>query len=202
MTCAPRGISSTYSASVGRPRRGGAAATSHGDPFGLADDVVVLNHAGVRVELPAGGERDEVTALLGVDSRTRSPGREGRVTRAVRPRSPATRYAHRLRRSSGCATERQNAHSRPGVGEPHEARLQRFALLVCDTGEALVAAFEEPEDERRLRARRPFLDRVQRLLVAEVPIAGRHRALLDDVVDARRGRSRPPSPARPTARAA
>ena len=64
------------------------------------------------------------------------------------------------------------------------ARVQVVALLDRVAGEALLAALEEVEHERRLGARRAFLDLVEELLVAEVAVARGHRALLDDVVDA------------------
>ena len=80
MTCAPRGISSTYSASVGRTAvRRAFARGADGDAVGLADDVGVREDTGVGVELAAVGECDEVPAALGVDEqRPRSPGRERR----------------------------------------------------------------------------------------------------------------------------
>ena len=96
------------------------------------------------------------------------------------------------------ARRRQNAHTSPGVGAAaHRARVQVVALARPRRREALVAALEEAEQERGLRARRALLDLVEHLLVAEVAVAGGHRALLDDVVDAAehavRGDSRSPS---------
>src|SRR5207248_2979990 len=64
------------------------------------------------------------------------------------------------------------------------ARLQIFALLDRVGREAIVGAFEESEHERGLGSWRALFDLVQRFLVAKVPVADRHRALLDDVVDA------------------
>ena len=49
---------------------------------------------------------------------------------------------------------------------------------------ARAGAFVKARDEHRLRARRLLLQPIQHVLVAEVPVALGHRALLDDVVDA------------------
>ena len=136
---------------------------------------------GVRVELPAGVERDEVAAPLVVDEEHPVARRERALTSVLR--SHRDRGAGRARFGS-----RQNAqHGRRASA--HRTRLARAELgtFRCATalaGEALVGALEEAEHERRLRARRALLDRVQRLLVPEVPVADGHRALLDDVVDA------------------
>src|SRR5688572_11930673 len=63
-------------------------------------------------------------------------------------------------------------------------RPQLFALFIRVLDEALVHALEKAEQEGRLAPWRLLLDRVQRLLVPKVPVASRHRALFDDVVDA------------------
>src|SRR5690606_7816356 len=71
---------------------------------------------------------------------------------------------------------------RRGCAAP-DARPELVAPLGGLGLEAVGGPLEEPEVEVVLAAGRRLLDLVQRLLVPEVPVAGRHRALLDDVVD-------------------
>ena len=79
---------------------------------------------------------------------------------------------------------RQNAHTSPGVGAPHTVHARELVALDVGVGrEPLVAALEEAEQERGLRARRAVLEGVEHLLEPEVAVARRHRALLDLVVD-------------------
>ena len=175
------------------------AGGAHGDAFGLADEVGVREHAGVGVELAALGEGDEVAAALGVDEQHAVAGGEGagHVSAASRRRRPGAAIA------PTCERSRQNAQTSPGVGAPHTRHSPSSSRSsVGVAGEALVAALEEAEQERGLGARRAVLERVEHLLVPEVPVAGGHRALLDLVVDALRARSTPRSRARPAARAA
>ena len=159
----------------------GVARRVHGRAVGAADEVVVGDDARVRVELAAGLERHEVAALLVVDEQHPVARRE-RGSRTT-PRLDVSTVTGICRVAR--ARSRQNAHTLARCRRPAlRARVQVFALLDRVAGEALVAALEEAEQERRLRARRALLDLVEQLLVAEVAVARRHRALLDDVVDA------------------
>ena len=161
------------------------AGGAHGDAVGLADDVVVRQHAGVGVELAAVGEGDEVATPLGVDQQHAVAGGE---RRGPRQRTSSAGRRGSVSTSSIAPTwdrSRQNAQTSPGVGDAADAALpQLVALVVGIAREALVAALEEAEQERRLRSGRAVLERVEHLLVPEVPVAGGHRALLDLVVDA------------------
>ena len=98
-------------------------------PSARADDGVVADDAGVGVELLAGGQREQVAALLRVDE-------QDLVTRARTARLTAGRSAERRRAPATSAvarsTSRQNAHTSPGVGAPHAgARLQLLLLRLA-----------------------------------------------------------------------
>ena len=68
MTCAPRGIFSTTSESVGRStKKQRSVLTVMSEPSRCADDVVVLDDAGVGVKRGARLQGDEVVAVLRVD---------------------------------------------------------------------------------------------------------------------------------------
>ena len=137
-----------------RPHRDEARAArrAHGRAVGAADEVVVGDDAGVRVELAAGLERHEVPALLVVDEQHPVAGRERRGSRSRLDR----------RRESARRRARAQPAERADVGRCRRtalgARAEVVALLVGVAGEALVAALEEAEQERRLRARRALLD--------------------------------------------
>ena len=169
--------------------------------LGRADQVVVGDHAGVGVELAAGGQGDEVAPLLDVDEQhLLALGEE--LAHASSPRvpvaAPARRALRPLRRpplrssstgtgsaSATRSTSRQNAHTSPVVGAPHDRHGLQALLGLGRLGpEPVGRLVEEPEVEGVLGAGRPGLDGVERLLVAEVAVALGHRALLDDVVDA------------------
>ena len=81
-----------------------------------------------------------------------------------------------------CARARQNAQKRPVVGWPHASQAMELGSIL--RGEQGHASLQIAEEELRLRARRRVLDRVHRLLVAKLRVAGDERALLDDVLDA------------------
>ena len=79
----------------------------------------------------------------------------------------------------------QKAHTSLTVGAPQPGQGCRPARSSSAAGLHQGGhPVEEPEVEGGLGARRGDLDGVEGLLVAEVPVAGRHRALLHDVVDA------------------
>ena len=141
----------------------------------------VVEHAGVAVERAALGQRDEVAALLRVDEQDAVAGDE-RSGHGALPAGPDL-DGHLDRRPRPPASE-QNAQAPPVVvGAPHSGHGASSTLLLLGL-EPLVAAGEEAVEERRLRAGRLVLERVEHFLEPEVPVALRHRALLDLVVDA------------------
>ena len=156
-------------------------------PSGWPIERVVLDDAGMGVELAALDEGHEVAALLVVgeqDAVARRGAGRGRCSTGTCRQCALDRHRDRVCRWRG-----------PGAGRTRRGRrasARRTTVHGCNASrsstasrrEAFVAAFEEAEQERRLRPRRAFLDRVQRFLVPEVPVARCHRALLDDVVDA------------------
>ncbi len=105
-----------------RPHRDQARATRRADRETVvaADDAVVLDDAGVRVELAAGLERDQVPSLLVVDEE--HPVAFGEPTGHA-PRSGSIGSGVPVAR----ARSRQNAHRSPGVGAPHVRQVPRSA---------------------------------------------------------------------------
>src|SRR5512135_2319281 len=87
----------------------------------------------------------------------------------VRPPAPAAGRTRTPRWWTGT----RSARSAP----PSPARRPRRRRAAAASGQEL-------EVEGRLRARGMLLELVQRVLVAQVPVARRHRALVEDVVDA------------------
>ena len=109
-----------------RPHRDEARAlgAADRDAFVVADDRVVLDDAGVGVELRAGGERDEVAPLLVVDEEHAVAGGE-RPVHGAGSGSPSIGR----RRPVARACSRQNAQRSPGVGAPHSRHAPSSALL-------------------------------------------------------------------------
>ena len=115
MTCAPRGIFSTKSDSVGRnamnrdPRLDRKVV-----PSGAPIIVCVGDEARVRVELAAVGERDEVSPVLVVDEQHLVAYLEHSVhQRGARSRTGSAALAR--------SASLQNAHRRSGVGAPQRS---------------------------------------------------------------------------------
>ena len=129
-------------------------------------------------------ERDEVAPALRVEQQ--HPLADPQCAhRRPRRRDHEHLDRHRLVRRGHLDQAAERAHLARSVGAPHaRARPQPLGGGPRPAGQQRRHALEEAEVERRLRARRPGLEPVQRRLVAEVPVAGRHRALLDLVVDA------------------
>src|SRR4051794_2408030 len=177
MTCAPRGISSTYSASVGR--------TAVRRALRVVRTVTPSSWSMMSswASTPAWVWNSPPTARVircrrrfASTSSTRSPSRK---TRATSAHLDGDRDRADLR-----AQPAESAHRSRRRRTAHRALPELVALLGGVAGEALVPALEEAEQERGLRSGRAVLQRVEHLLVAQVPVAGRHRALLDLVVDA------------------
>ena len=197
MTCAPRGISSTYSASVGRTAvRRAPRVVRTVTPSGCADEVVVLEHAGVGVELPALDERHQVTAALGVDEQHAVACRESRATVSPSVRSGWARSCTATVSPAAFSRSRQNAQTSPG-SVPERTAPRRRGRRAAHAALAELVAFVlgVPANRSCPRSRKPnrnaafvpgerVLEPVEHLLVAEVPVARGHRALLDLVVDA------------------
>src|SRR6185312_9550029 len=196
MTCAPLGISRTYSARVGRTATSRAlrvvrTVTPSGCPITSS---CASTPAWVWNSPPAARVTRWRRRLASTRS-TRSPAAKTRATsahllrwstpvrRPARPSTAALRLDEPDRTDLGAEpAERADVARR---GRPaHPALPQLVALVVGITREALVTPLEEAEEERRLRSRRPVLQRVEHLLVPEVPIARGHGALLYLVVDA------------------
>ena len=138
MTCAPRGIFSTKSDSRGRnatkrePRLDRKVV-----PSGVPTIVAVRDDAGVRVELAALGQRDEVAPVLVVDEQHLVAGAERvRHQAVVRSRTGSAPLAR--------STSLQNAHSWSGRRRATpfaRAEVVLFGLCVGD----------EPRDDARRR---------------------------------------------------
>src|SRR5262249_34101028 len=112
--------------------------------------------------------------------RTRSPAANTRAT----PLLPALALECHRGRGGAFPQTAERAHLARRRRAARAARAQRLAFDVHFVAEASVPALEETEEECGLGAGRAVFERVEDVLVAEVAIARRHRALLDLVVDA------------------
>src|SRR4051812_11522917 len=112
---------------------------------------------------------------------TRSPGARGRGIARLPRHSELDRRALGRKATGALPQRAERAQGPGGRGAARRARhqLDRLALLV----EALMPAGEEATEERGLRSRRAVFERVEHLLVSEVPVACRHGTFLDLVVD-------------------
>ncbi len=220
MTCAPRGILSTKSASVGRIASvaGRPASTGTTTPSAAPMRSSWATTPAWVWNSPPGVERDEVAALLASISRTWSPSAKVRLTarsparrrpepqpRAAAPAARADQLdRHRLDARGPLDQPAERAHLAGGRRAPHaghgaQRRPGRLGGLGLEAGGRLGRGTEE---ERVLGAGRAS----PRCRSAPPCSRGggcrRPSGTPRPVVDARGARSRPRSPARPGARAA
>ena len=132
----------------------------------------MADRSGVGVELSALDQFDQIPTTLGIEQENPLAGLEGPAHACTRlSRGAFDQFA----KGAQFAGRRRPA---PGAG------MQSGPLLLGVGRHQGGHPIQEPEVEGRLRSGRGDFDAVERLLVAEVPVAGGHRAFLHDVVDA------------------